>query len=299
MKEAFEAALGASVTGAVLLAGGASKEAWAVDTADGRELLVRRAGGGVIHEGTLSLRDEFEVLVAAREAGVKVPEPIAYLGEVDGREAFVMERVAGETIGRRIVKRLRRRSRARWRTSWQRSTRSRSAGFRSFATPTPSTSSTGSSTRSKSRTRRSSSACLGAGADPARAPRVVGHGDFRLGNLAVDESGLVSVLDWEFAHVSDPAEDLAWPLCGRGASDGTTCGMGGVGEIEPYVDRYAELTGRRFRSKSSTPGRCSETASGRSVRCGRGAATCAAKTGASSSRSSAVSPRRWSTRSST
>ena len=44
------------------------------------------------------------MLRAAHEAGVKVPEPIAYLGEVDGKEAFVMERVRGETIGRRIVK---------------------------------------------------------------------------------------------------------------------------------------------------------------------------------------------------
>ena len=67
MKEALEAALGAQVTSAVQLAGGASKEAWAVDTEDGRTLFVRRAGGGVIHGGTLALRDEFELLVAARE----------------------------------------------------------------------------------------------------------------------------------------------------------------------------------------------------------------------------------------
>ena len=96
MKEALEEALAARVERAVQLAGGASKEAWAVDAADGRRLLVRRAGGGVIHRNTLSLRDEFEVLVAAREAGVRVPEPFAYLGEIDGREAFAMERVEGE-----------------------------------------------------------------------------------------------------------------------------------------------------------------------------------------------------------
>ena len=82
MKQALEEALGAKVERAILLAGGASKEAWAVDMEDGRELLVRRAGGGVIHAGTLSLRDEFEVLHAAREAGVLAPESIAYLGEV-------------------------------------------------------------------------------------------------------------------------------------------------------------------------------------------------------------------------
>jgi len=102
--DALEQALGGPVERVIKLAGGASKEAWAVDTADGRELLVRRAGGGVIHLDTLTLQQEFEVLVAAREAGVRVPEPLAYLGDLDGREAFVMERVHGETIGRRIVK---------------------------------------------------------------------------------------------------------------------------------------------------------------------------------------------------
>ena len=70
---------------------------------DGRGLLIRRAAG-VIHQGTLTLEHEFEVLRAAHEAGVKVPEPIAYLGDLEGREAFVMELVHGEAIGRRVVK---------------------------------------------------------------------------------------------------------------------------------------------------------------------------------------------------
>src|SRR5690349_15823291 len=102
MREALQAVLG-PIWEPVLLPGGASKEAWAVD-AGGERLLVRRAGGGVIHRHTLSLRDEFEVLRAAHEAGVKVPRPVAYIEDLDGREAFVMERLEGETIGRRIVR---------------------------------------------------------------------------------------------------------------------------------------------------------------------------------------------------
>ena len=247
MKEAFEAALGQPVTGAVLLAGGASKEAWAVDTADGRELLVRRAAGGVIHEGTLSLRDEFEVLVAAREAGVKVPEPIAYLGEVEGREAFVMERVHGETIGRRIVK-----------------------------SPPPALSDEMADELAKIHSIPVERLPFLRDADPfeifyeeldsieephpaielglvwareripLERPRVIGHGDFRLGNLVVDEAGLVSVLDWEFSHVSDPAEDVAWPLVRAWRFGRDELRMGGIGEVESYVDRYAELTGREI-----------------------------------------------------
>ncbi len=243
---ALEAALGARVTRATLLPGGASKEAWAVDTADGRELLVRRAGGGVIHLDTLSLRHEFEVLVAAREAGVAVPEPVAYLGEVDGREAFAMARVAGETIGRRIV-------------------RDPPPGLpeqmaeqlaRVHAIPPA---------RLPFLPRGELLARLTAELDaigephPAleyglawcreRLPRgreaVVLHGDFRVGNLAVDErAGLVAVLDWEFARVGDPVEDLAWPLVRAWRFGADERRLGGVGDVEPYLARYRELTGR-------------------------------------------------------
>ena len=126
-----------------------------------RELLIRRAAGGVIHQATLSLEHEFEVLRAAHEAGVKVPEPIAYLGEVEGREAFVMERIHGETIGRRIVKSPPRASTCSSPRSWRRSTRSRPSGCPSSRRATGSHASTRSSTRSASRTRRSSWACTG------------------------------------------------------------------------------------------------------------------------------------------
>src|SRR5947208_3459006 len=103
MREALQAVLGADVSEPVLLAGGASKEAWSVDAA-GEALLVRRAAVGVIHRHTLSLADEFAVIEAAYEAGVKVPKPLQYIANLDGREAFVMERLEGETIGRRIVR---------------------------------------------------------------------------------------------------------------------------------------------------------------------------------------------------
>src|ERR1700756_5546205 len=102
MREALEAVLG-PISEPVLLPGGASKEAWAVDAGE-RPLLVRRAAGGVIHRHTLSLRHEFEVLRVAHAAGVKVPEPVLYTEDLAGREAFVMERIPGETIGRRIVR---------------------------------------------------------------------------------------------------------------------------------------------------------------------------------------------------
>lgn len=50
-------------------------------------------------------------------------------------------------------------------------------------------------------------------APPERPVRLV-HGDFRVGNFLVSPKGLEAVLDWEFAHLGDPVEDLAW-LCVR------------------------------------------------------------------------------------
>jgi aminoglycoside phosphotransferase (APT) family kinase protein len=69
------------------------------------------------------------------------------------------------------------------------------------------------------------------------------HGDFRLGNLAVTDH-LVAVLDWEFAHVGDPVEDVAWPLVRAWRFGADARRLGGVGEVEPYLERYNELTGR-------------------------------------------------------
>ncbi|MFT6144960.1 MAG: aminoglycoside phosphotransferase (APT) family kinase protein [Myxococcota bacterium] len=36
------------------------------------------------------------------------------------------------------------------------------------------------------------------------------HGDFRVGNFLVDNSGLTAVLDWEFTHRGSPFEDMGW-----------------------------------------------------------------------------------------
>jgi aminoglycoside phosphotransferase (APT) family kinase protein len=244
VREAFATALGQEVERAVLLAGGASKEAWAVDSG-GRELLIRRAAGGVIHQATLTLEHEFEVLRAAHEAGVKVPEPIAYLGEVEGREAFVMERVHGETIGRRIVKQ----------PPPGLDVQLAEELTKIHAIPPE---------RLPFLEQGDAIARFYDELDSVGEPhpaielgllwvkerladdreRVVVHGDWRLGNVAVDEHGLVAVLDWEFAHLADPVEDLAWPLVRAWRFGADDLRLGGIAPPERYLERYAELTGR-------------------------------------------------------
>ena len=246
MRDALEALLG-PVSEPVLLAGGASKEAWAVD-AGGERLLVRRAAVGVIHRHTLSLRDEFEVLRAAHEAGVKVPRPIRYVEDLDGREAFVMERLEGETIGRRIVRmdvppelplqlaeelaKIHAIPQERLPFLVEASFERMVDELDEFGEPHP---------------------AIELGLwwlrehRPPAPPLVVNHGDYRIGNVVVDERGLVGILDWEFAHLDDPVRDLGFGLVRAWRFGADAKRLGGIGDAEPYVERYNELTGSAVR----------------------------------------------------
>jgi aminoglycoside phosphotransferase (APT) family kinase protein len=77
---------------------------------------------------------------------------------------------------------------------------------------------------------------------PISQRRSLVHGDFRLGNLMVDESGLAAVLDWELAHVGDPIEDLGW-LCVRAWRFGSSLPVAGLGRYDELIDAYREASG--------------------------------------------------------
>jgi aminoglycoside phosphotransferase (APT) family kinase protein len=253
MREALQPHLSAilgrevEVSDPVLLAGGASKEAWAVD-AGGERLLVRRAAGGVIHKHTLSLADEFEVLRAAHEAGVKVPRPYGYIADLEGREAFVMERLEGETIGRRIV---RKDELAGARRALPAQMADELAKIHAIP---PSRLPFLGETRVEGMVEELDEVgephpaielglwWLRENRPPAR-DSVVAHGDFRIGNLVVGDHGLVGVLDWEFAHVDDPVRDLAFSLVRAWRFGVPEKRLGGIGDAEPYLALYNELTG--------------------------------------------------------
>ncbi|HSK59225.1 MAG TPA: phosphotransferase family protein, partial [Actinomycetospora sp.] len=79
---------------------------------------------------------------------------------------------------------------------------------------------------------------------PAPVPETVVHGDFRLGNLIVDETGLRAVLDWELVHRGDPREDLGW-LCTKCWRFGSPLPVAGLGTVDELLDGYAEVAGHR------------------------------------------------------
>jgi aminoglycoside phosphotransferase (APT) family kinase protein len=251
MREALESVLGTDVSEPRLLAGGASKEAWAVD-AGGEPLLLRRAAVGVIHKHTLSLADEFAVLEAAYAAGVKAPRPIAYIADLDGREAFLMERLEGETIGRRIVRmdglppelptqladelaKIHAIPRARVPFLQEARLERMIEEFDEVGEARPAI--------------ELGLWYLRENRPPPREPVVV-HGDYRIGNVVVrPQDGLVGVLDWEFAHVDEPVRDLAFALVRAWRFGVPQKRLGGIGDVAPYLERYNELTGLDVRSE--------------------------------------------------
>jgi aminoglycoside phosphotransferase (APT) family kinase protein len=79
---------------------------------------------------------------------------------------------------------------------------------------------------------------------PSPSPQRLVHGDFRMGNLIVDDSGLAAVLDWELVHIGEPCEDLAW-FCIRAWRFGAPeqLGAGGLGSVETFLAAYEAAAG--------------------------------------------------------
>ena len=245
----------------LLLAGGASMEAWAVDAQTPRgplPLLLRRGAGGRIYRDALSLEQEHRVLQAAFDGGVKVPRPYGYLGELLGREAYVMERVPGEAVVRRLVQKP---EFAAARKALPGQMAQELARIHAIDLGTldflPGAGAS-SPLRYGLETLTAELDSLG-GPHPALelgllhlrktlpldGPRVLCHGDFRVGNFMVLPEGLGSVLDWEFAHVGDPREDLGWPMVRNWRFRMDHLRLGGIAGPQEFVDRYAELSGRQ------------------------------------------------------
>ena len=77
---------------------------------------------------------------------------------------------------------------------------------------------------------------------PAITQATLVHGDFRLGNVIVDEQGLRAVLDWELVHRGDPMEDLGY-LCARAWRFAGPLPVAGVGSFRELFEGYAEVAG--------------------------------------------------------
>ena len=66
---------------------------------------------------------------------------------------------------------------------------------------------------------------------------VLCHGDAGPGNFLFEGNRVTSLLDWEFAHIGDPLDDLAWIVFRSHFTPG------GFGDLKPLFSKWSKLTG--------------------------------------------------------
>ncbi|TDH46935.1 MULTISPECIES: phosphotransferase family protein [Mycolicibacterium] len=75
---------------------------------------------------------------------------------------------------------------------------------------------------------------------PAPAPMTLVHGEINNDNLLLGSDGDLSAVDWEFAHIGDPREDIGWY---RTVSEGAVPPDLLADDIEGFCARYRAVTG--------------------------------------------------------
>ncbi len=257
-----------SIAELTLMAGGASRQSWLLnlEVANGPEageyrLVMRRDLRSEIQPDALTRRQEYRLLQLVHAAGVRVPQPrwAGELAESDNgspRPFFIMDRVAGETIGARIV-RLPELAAARGQLPGQMAEQLARIHHLAAAIDWLPGPKRGQSPAAWSIDRLRALAAEIEIVNPAYelafrwlesnlpqpARTTLVHGDFRIGNMIVGPSGLRAVIDWEFAHRGDPAEDLAWPCLRDWRFGNDSLSFGGIGRREQFYDAYQAAGG--------------------------------------------------------
>lgn len=255
-----------SVANVRRLTGGAVHETWSVDVTiecdsaepELRPLVLRSFG--TLGPQSMTARQEYTVLKAAADAGVPAPHPLVVLEDAFSLPCYLMQRLDGETIGRRIV------------------TQPALAGARAVLTRQLGETAAAIHRVPLTQELRAVLRSPDAGESPAAfelprmeatyraivpnphpafelglrwlAQRLPGpaelrlvHGDYRVGNLIVGPEGLRAVLDWEGAHIGDPAEDLGWACVRSWRFGAHHLPAGGAGTRDELFSAYEAAAG--------------------------------------------------------
>lgn len=263
----FEAALGALVRRVLpgaqrvaalrRLSAGATLETWSFDAMGAgflHPLILRRSPGGLRAAETLSLPAEADLVRALAGSGVPVAPVVHTLGADDALgDGFLMTRVEGETIPRKILRdtrfdAVRPRLASRFGEILAALHRVDVSRFPGLADRTTAKMIDGMQRRYQERIRPSAVMDYAFAwlrerqpADPPTLSLV--HGDFRNGNVIIGEDDVRAVLDWEIAHLGDPAEDLAWVCVPPWRFGNLGLPVGGFGTREQMFTAYEAAAG--------------------------------------------------------
>ena len=248
LESQLAAVLGAAkVSHLVRLSGGASRETWRF-SADGESMVLQR-----VRKGTVGgFRTEPLVLSAAHQLGVPTPELVFNGADSDALDLpfMIVRAVEGETIARKI---LRDDEFSQARVVLPQQLGQAAALLHSIEiADVP-------GLLHENQLSRYSDVLHTLGEphpvfeatfrwlqhnEPDAGKQCVVHGDYRLGNIMVDSTGVTAVLDWELAHIGDPMEDLGW-LCVRAWRFGGAHPVAGLGTYEQLFDAYESVAGIR------------------------------------------------------
>jgi aminoglycoside phosphotransferase (APT) family kinase protein len=249
----------------VRLTGGANQETWAFDTAGcpGAARLIMRRHSADAARSDATVEPECEAQLMRRAGACGVPTPgICYILEPSDElgRGFLAERIEGETLARRILRNPEFAA-IRPRLAFQcgailaaihaippetlpaLKTRPLAGQLDELYTTYQSFGGGSAVFEAAFRWLRDRL--------PARAgtPRLV-HGDFRNGNLIIGPEGVRAVLDWELAHLGDPAEDLGWITVNSWRFGAIDRPVGGFGSVEQLLEGYRSAGGEAIAAET-------------------------------------------------
>jgi len=236
------------------LTGGASAETWkfSFSTKKGSKNLILRKGSGKKSPLAVLKSEEAVIQQKVRESGAPVAEIVAISkDEADLGDAYLMKLVPGESIARKILRDQKFKS-AREKLAFQcgkalatihsvpiedfKQVPKKSIGeelnrlyttYKSFEQPLP--------------VFEYAFKWLGDKDFSSRKDSLV-HGDFRLGNLIVDEKGLAAVIDWEMVSIGNPLLDIGWMCVNSWRFGLSEKVVGGFGDLEELLAGYGSVS---------------------------------------------------------
>ena len=253
-----------SVNGIQLLSGGAIQQNWEIRVAidggarAGAHTWVLRTDAPATVAFSLPREREFEIIRFANAQGLRAPEPLFLCNDatVIGRPFFVMEKLPGVAAGHKVVRlALDRRALA---------CELAQVAARIHAIRPPLADLPFLKTFLARDVIASCRAYLDALDEPhpvlewglrwceqhapAQEETTFVHRDFRTGNYLVHEGKLSGLLDWEFAALGNPLEDIGW-ICAK-----CWCFrhehhiVGGVADLDDFLAAYEAASGRKVRN---------------------------------------------------
>jgi aminoglycoside phosphotransferase (APT) family kinase protein len=253
------------------LAGGASRDMWQVRAkvnGEGQEFVLRRDQGTVVSDRTLERDQEFKVMKVVHEAGVNVARPRWYCLEplILGQPFLILDYIEGLTIGQQVIEQPE--------LAEARKTLPEAMGVqlarihaidvgkhdldflphpREGFSPAQEALA---QIRELIQQMRIYNPVLEFGWRwlqqhlPKSDKTALLHGDFRVGNVLVGSQGLKGIIDWEYARIGDPLDDLAWACLRDWRYGNTKLLLGGIEESEPFIKAYEKESGHKIDRKA-------------------------------------------------